>query len=168
MKVGGQIPWNATPICETSQIYYLMGRRPMKPMKDVLVGLVLWSVTVTCENVQDLLADEKTLYEMQFEEPCEGPVIPGSMNMVRKFYLEYSLACAENLERRLVVADIEEPENLDPSGIRARRLNSKEVRTPKNGERFIFRIADGIVKLSGRDHGFRESTSMRNQPARNK
>ena len=30
MKVGGQILWNVTPICETSQIYYLMGRRPMK------------------------------------------------------------------------------------------------------------------------------------------
>ena len=30
MKVGGQIPWNAFPICETSQICYLMGRRYMK------------------------------------------------------------------------------------------------------------------------------------------
>ena len=30
MKIGGQIPWNVIPICETSQIYYLMGRRPMK------------------------------------------------------------------------------------------------------------------------------------------
>ena len=30
MKIGGQILWNVTPICETSQIYYLMGRRPMK------------------------------------------------------------------------------------------------------------------------------------------
>ena len=30
MKVGGQIPWNVTPISETSQIYSLMGRRPMK------------------------------------------------------------------------------------------------------------------------------------------
>ena len=29
MKVGGQILWNAIPICETSQVYYLMGRRPM-------------------------------------------------------------------------------------------------------------------------------------------
>ena len=28
MKVGGQIPWNVTPLCETSQIYYLMGRTP--------------------------------------------------------------------------------------------------------------------------------------------
>ena len=30
MKVGGQILWNVIPICETSQIYFLMGRRPMK------------------------------------------------------------------------------------------------------------------------------------------
>ena len=35
MKVGGQILWNVTPICETSQIYCLLGRRPMK---DVLVN----------------------------------------------------------------------------------------------------------------------------------
>ena len=30
MKAGGQILWNASPICETSQIYFLMGRRPMR------------------------------------------------------------------------------------------------------------------------------------------
>ena len=30
MKDGGQILWNVTPICDTSQIYYLMARRPMK------------------------------------------------------------------------------------------------------------------------------------------
>ena len=28
MKVGGQILWNAIPICETSQTCCLMGRRP--------------------------------------------------------------------------------------------------------------------------------------------
>ena len=28
MKIGGQIPWNAFLICETSQIYYLMGKTP--------------------------------------------------------------------------------------------------------------------------------------------
>ena len=47
MKVGGQIPWNVTPICETSQIYCLMGRRPMKDvlgkhLKDLLFHLVHW------------------------------------------------------------------------------------------------------------------------------
>ena len=28
MKVGGQIQWNAIPICEISQIYCLMGKTP--------------------------------------------------------------------------------------------------------------------------------------------
>ena len=30
MKIGGQIPWNVNPICETIQISYLMGRRLMR------------------------------------------------------------------------------------------------------------------------------------------
>ena len=47
MKVGGQILWNVIPICETSQIYYLMGRRAMKDVlgnhiKDRLFHLVHW------------------------------------------------------------------------------------------------------------------------------
>ena len=42
MKVGGQIPWNAIPFCETSQICCLMGRRPMKDvlgnhLKDLII-----------------------------------------------------------------------------------------------------------------------------------
>ena len=45
MKVGRQILWNVTPICETSQIYCLMGRRPMKDvlgnhLNDILFHLV--------------------------------------------------------------------------------------------------------------------------------
>ena len=40
MKVGGQILWNVTFICETSQIYCLMVRRFMK---DVL-GNYLWDL----------------------------------------------------------------------------------------------------------------------------
>ena len=49
MKVGGQVLWNVIPICETSQIYYLMGRRPMKDvlgnyLKDRLFHLVHWLV----------------------------------------------------------------------------------------------------------------------------
>ena len=30
MKIGGQMPWNVTLICETSQTCYLIGGRPMK------------------------------------------------------------------------------------------------------------------------------------------
>ena len=47
-------------------------------------------------------------------------------------------------EGDILVADIEELENLDASEVHARRLNAKEVRTPKNGEIFMFPIADGL------------------------
>ena len=43
MIVGGQILWNDTPVCETSQIYYLMGRRPDvlgNHLRDLLFHLV--------------------------------------------------------------------------------------------------------------------------------
>ena len=47
MKTGGQILWNVIPIYETSQIYYLMGRRLVKDvlgnhLKDLLFHLVHW------------------------------------------------------------------------------------------------------------------------------
>ena len=46
-RLVGQILWNVTPICETSQIYCLMGRRPVKDvlgnhLKDLLFHLVHW------------------------------------------------------------------------------------------------------------------------------
>ena len=52
MKIGGQIPWNAIPICETFKISCLMGRRPIKDvlgnhLKDRLFHLVHWlSITL--------------------------------------------------------------------------------------------------------------------------
>ena len=47
MKIAGQIVWNVTPICETSQIYSLMGRHPVKDVlgnhfRDRLFLLVCW------------------------------------------------------------------------------------------------------------------------------
>ena len=57
LKVGGQIPWNVTPICETSQIYYLMGSRPMKDdlgnhLKDQFFFLVHW-LSITLITAKD-------------------------------------------------------------------------------------------------------------------
>ena len=57
-------------------------------------------------------------------------------------------------------------DKLDATEIHARRLHAKEVTTPKNGEHFIFPIANGTVKLSGRDQVFRRSTSIHDHPAR--
>ena len=47
---------------------------------------------------------------------------------------------------------------MDASEIHAKRLNAKEVLTPMSGEKFIFPIADGTVKLSGGDQVLRTST----------
>ena len=73
MKVGGQILWNVTPICETSQIYCLMGRRPMKDvlgnhLEDLLFHLVHW------------LSITQKLRRISRE----------SINLERKFYLDCS------------------------------------------------------------------------------
>ena len=46
----------------------------------------------------------------------------------------------------ILVPDNEELGNLDASESHARRINAKEVITPKNGEHFMFPIADGTVK----------------------
>ena len=84
MKVGGQILWNVTPICETSQIYYLMGRRPVKDvlgkiLKDRSFDLVdWWSITLSLRRTSQ-----------------------ESINLERKSYLDCSsdMHCTrENLE----------------------------------------------------------------------
>ena len=54
-------------------------------------------------------------------------------------------------------------ENLDASEIYPRRINAKEVLISQKGNEFIFPVADGTAKLSGRDYDFQESTLRREQ-----
>ena len=73
MKVGGQIPCNAVPICETFKVSCLMGRRPMKDvlgnhLRDLLFHLVHWFSII--------LSLRRTSQE--------------SINLERKFYLDCS------------------------------------------------------------------------------
>ena len=130
MKVGGQIPWNVIPICETSQICYLMGRRPMKDvsgnhLKDRLFHLVHWlSITQNCEG--------------SVKNPSIWKVLPG-------LFLGYSLYAGRIWKGDVLVADLEELETMDASEICSNRLNAKVVIFPKQGE-FIFPIADGRIK----------------------
>ena len=73
MKVGREILWNVTLICETSQICCLMGRRPMEDvlgnhLKDLLFHLVHWlSITLSQRRISH-----------------------ASINLERKFYLDCS------------------------------------------------------------------------------
>ena len=66
-----------------------------------------------------------------------------------------------NWREDVLTAEIEELEKLDASETYPRRLNAKEVLiTHKDGE-FVFLVADGSAKLSGRDYEFQEPTVRR-------
>ena len=152
MKVGGQILWNVTPICETSQIHNLMGRRPMKDvlsnhLKDLLFHLVYW------------LSITRKLRRISQE----------SINLERKSYLDCSsdMHCTRCgiWKGDVLIADLEELETMDASEIYSKRLNAKEVIFPKQRE-FIFPIADGRITTPGGDQELRTSTLVRPRPSR--
>ena len=47
-----------------------------------------------------------------------------------------------------------------------RRLNTKEVLITQRDEEFVFPVADGSAKLSGRDYAFQEPTPRRESTVR--
>ena len=132
-------------------------------------------------NVQDLFSDGKTPHERRFGKPCKGPIIPfGSLveyypisakdqSRIHQFgrkvlsglFLGYALYAEGIWNGDILVADIEELETMDASEIYLKRLNGKEVIFPKVNGDFIFRVADGRIKLSGGDQDLRTSTSIR-------
>ena len=148
MKIGGQIPWKAIPLCETFKISFLMGRRPMTDvlgnhLKDLLFHLVHWlSITLPLR---------KTSQE--------------SINLERTSYLDCSYA-GRIWKGDVLIADLEELETMDASEIYSKRLNAKEVIFPKENEKIIFPIADGRIKLPGGDQDLTTSTLIRERPCR--
>ena len=63
-----------------------------------------------------------------------------------------------------LVADLEELETMDASEFYSERLNAKEVIFPKENGKFIFPIADGLIKTLGGDQELRTSTLIRHRP----
>ena len=149
-----------------------------------------WSDSMECycylRNVLDLLADWKTPYERSFVESLKGPIIPiGALveylpfsekdkSRIHQFgkkvllgiFLGYALIAGRIWKGDILIADIDELKKLDASEIYSRRLNAKEVLiTQKDGE-FLFPVALGSAKLSGRDYEFQEPTLRRESTVR--
>ena len=146
-----------------------------------------WSDSVeSCcylRNVQDLLEEGKTPYERRFGEPFKGPIIPfGAMvehhpsspkdqmriyqfgkKVLPGIFLGYELIAGGISQGDILIPDLEELEILDASNIYPRRINAKEVLITQKEDEFLFPIADGTAKLSGRDCEFREPT-LRREP----
>ena len=83
-----------------------------------------------------------------------------------RIFLGYALYTGRIWKGDMLVADIEELEEMDASEIHGKRLNEKEVLTPKNGELLVLPIADGTVNLSGGDQVLRTPTSIPDHPDR--
>ena len=153
MKLGWQILWNVTPICETSQIYYLMGKPRLRDVlgnhvKDQLFHLVHWlSITLSLRKTS------------QESINLERKVLPG-------LFLGYALYAGRMWKGDILVADLEELATMDASEIYSKRLNAKEVLFPKENGKFIFPIADGRIKTLGGDQDLRTSTLIRDRPIR--
>ena len=116
-----------------------------------------WSDSMECcrylRSVKDLLADGKTPYERRFGESFRGPVIPfGAMvecypisardqsrnhqfgkKVLPELFFGYASIAVRIWKGDIMVADIEELENIDASETRPRRTNAKEVLTPQLG-----------------------------------
>ena len=148
MKIGGQILWNAIPICETSQISCLMGRRPVKDvlenlLKDQSFRLFHWlSVTLFLRRTSQ-----------------------ESINLERKSYLDCSsdtLCTREEFGRMTYWLRT----------LRSWRRWTHRKSTLKDSTQrkwyfqFNFPAADGRIKLSGRNQELRTSTLLRERPIR--
>ena len=150
-----------------------------------------WAGSMECyrhlRNIQDKLCDGKTPYERRFGMPFNGPIIPfGAMveyhpdsakdksrlhqlgsKVLPGTLLGYALYAGRRIwEGDIMVADIEEMEEMDASEIHARRLNAKEVLTPPRSENFIFPFADGTVQIFGGERRLRTTTLTRQRRER--
>ena len=124
MKNGGQIPWNAIPICETFKIPCLMGKLHSK---GVLENLSMVQSFRLVHLLSIALFLRKTSQE--------------SINLERKSYLDCSsdMHCTrgEFWKGDTMVADSEELEKMDASEIYSKK-DSKEVIFPKENGKFVF------------------------------
>ena len=79
-------------------------------------------------------------------------------------FIGYALYAGGIWKGDTMIAEIEELEEMDASEIHTRRLNAKEVLTLMKGDNFNFPVADGTVKIFGREQGVRTSTFTWDRP----
>ena len=119
---------------------YLMRKRPMKDvlgnhLKDQFFHLVHW-----LSIIPFTAKDQSRIH--QFGKK----VLPG-------LFLGYALYAGKIWKGDVLVADLEELETMDASEIYSKRLNAKEVISPKEKGEFIFPIAGGRIKSPWRRSG---------------
>ena len=141
-------------------------------------------------KVQDLLEDRKTPNERRFREPFKGAVIPfggiveyypissrdhsrlhqGGKNVLPGKFSGYELIPGGIWKGDILVADLEELENMDASEIHPRRINAKEVFTSERrfpNSRWYRKIVRTRSRIPG-THPGAASTCMKRRHQRQK
>ena len=152
MKIGGQILWNVTPICETSTDLVSDGKTPYERRFGQPQGPIIPFGSLV-EYHPIIAKDQSRIH--QFGKK----ILPG-------LFLGYALYAGGIWKGDVLVADLEELETMDASEIYSKRLNAKEVIFLKENGKFIFPVADGRINLSGRDQELRTPTLIRERPIR--
>ena len=151
MKIGGQILWNAFPICETFKISCLLGKLHTRDVLGIYLKDRSFCLVLSLVEYYPISAKFQSRIH-QFGKN----VLPG-------LFLEYALNAGRIWKGDVLVADLEELETMDASEIYSKRLNAKEVIFPQKGV-FTFPITDGRIKTPGEDQALRTSTLIRPRP----
>ena len=122
MKIGGQILWNVTPICETSQISYLMGRRRVKDVLGNHLKDRLFHLVHLVEYHPITAKDQSRIH--QFGKK----VLPG-------LFLGYALYAGGIWKGDVLVADLEELETMGASDIYSKKTQCERGDTSQKARR---------------------------------
>ena len=122
MKNGWRIAWKFAAICETFKISCLMGRHHMKGGSEYHFNGPETPFAAMVEYHPIFTKDQSQLHQFGTK------VLPG-------IFFGYVLSAVGIWKGDIMVADIEELEQIDASELHARRLNAKEVFTPMKGEK---------------------------------
>ena len=150
MKIGGQILWNAIPICETFKISCLMGKLHAKGGSECF------------------LTDQWYRLDQWSPYLCEGHIEITSIwskNLAR-YILRLCIVRGENLERKhwsQTLRNWKRWTHLKSMLKNPMQRKCQRVWVMKSSNSLI---TDGIVKLSGRDQVLRTSTLIRDSPDR--
>ena len=152
MKIGGQIPWIAIPICEAFTISYLLGRPHMRDVlgnhvKDRSFRLVHWlSITLSLRKTsqESINLERKSYLDCSLDTLCTW----GEFGSVT-----YWLQTLRSWKRWTHQKSTQNTQ-CKGSGISQRKW------------KFYFPAADGRITLSGRDQELRTSTLIRERPIR--
>ena len=146
-------------------------------------GPILWNAFATSDMSKTPWQMQKTPHGRRFGEPFRRPIISfGAMSEYHPistrdlsrlhhfgknvslpgFFLGYELI-AGGWKGDTLIEDLDDLEKMDASAIYLRRIKAKEISDQTRGDEFIFLVADGTAKLSGRDYEFQEPT-LRREP----